>query len=164
MRMAGIVVEAQHRMTKGGKPFGILVLEGYNENHRFFLFSDDYVKYKSYLTTGWFLFVKGKVQDRRFGDELEFKISGIELLSDLRDKMAKEIVVQMDVNDVDDEMIDWFKELSKEKLGSCHLQFKLIDRKNKNVIQLKSRSIKLNLTNDVINKLEANPKLEFSVN
>ena len=164
MRMAGIVVEAQHRMTKGGKPFGILVLEGYNENHRFFLFSDDYVKYKSYLTTGWFLFVKGKVQDRRFGDELEFKISGIELLSDLRDKMAKEIVVQMDVNDVDDEMIDWFKELSKEKLGSCHLQFKLIDRKNKNVIQLKSRSIKLNLTNDVINKLEANPKLKFSVN
>lgn len=164
MRMAGIVVEAQHRMTKGGKPFGILILEGYNENFRFFLFSDDYVKYKSYLTLGWFLFLKGKVQERRYGDELEFKISGIELLSDLRDKMAKEVVVQMDVNDIDDEMIDWFKDLSKEKLGACHLQFKLIDRKNKNVIQLKSRSIKLNLTNDIIKKLTDNPKLEFSVN
>lgn len=164
MRMAGIVVEAQHRMTKSGKPFGILVLEGYNENFRFFLFSDDYVKYKSYLTLGWFLFLKGKVQERRYGDELEFKISGIELLSDLRDKMAKEVVVQLDTRDVDDEMIDWFKELSKEKLGSCHLQFKLIDRKNKNIIQLKSRTIKLNLTNDVINKLNDNPKLEYSVN
>lgn len=164
MRMAGIVVEAQHRMTKGGKPFGILSIEGYEENYKFFLFSDDYIKYKSYLTLGWFLFVKGKVETKRYNDELEFKISGIELLSDLREKMAKEIVVEVKVDDVDDNMIDWLKELNAEKLGTCHLQFKIIDQKNKNVIQLKSRSIKINLTNEVIKRLESNPKLEFSVN
>ena len=163
MRMAGIVTEAQHRITKTGKPFGILVLEGYEENFRFMLFSDDYIKFKGYLTQGWFLFVKGKVQKRQWNDELEFKISGIELLSDLKDKMAKHINIKLDYEAVDEGMVDWMNELGQEKLGKCTLGFQLVDRKNKNVIQLKSRNLQLNLTNDLLEKLDANKKIAYSV-
>lgn len=163
MRMAGIVTEAQHRITKNGKPFGILVLEGYEENFRFMLFSDDYIKYKGYLTQGWFLFIKGKVQKRQWNDELEFKISGIELLSDLKEKMAKHINIKLDYETVDESMIEWVHDLAKEKLGKCTLGFQLIDRKNKNIIQLKSRNLQLNLTNELLEKLEANPKISYNV-
>jgi DNA polymerase-3 subunit alpha len=163
MRFAGIVTEAQHRTTKTGKPFGILNLEGYEESFRFMLFSDDYIKFKGYLTQGWFLFVKGKVQKRPWNDELEFKISGIELLSDLKDKMAKHIDIQMDYEAVDEEMVHWLKSLSNEKLGKCTMGIKIMDRKNRNIVELKAREIRVNLTSELINKLEANHKVSFQV-
>ena len=164
MRMAGIVTEVQHRMTKTGKPFGIMNLEGYEDGHKFFIFGDDYVKFKGYLNTGWFLFMKGKAQKRAWGDELEFKIQSLELLSELKDKMAKHIDLKIDHELVDAEMVNWIKELTKEKLGKCTFGISLVDRKNKHIIQLKSREMKLNLTNDLIGKLESNPKIEYKVN
>ena len=115
MRMAGIVTEVQHRMTKGGKPFGIMNLEGYEDGFKFFIFGDDYANVKRYLNIGWFLFMKGKVQKRPWGDELEFKISSIELLSELKDKLAKHINLKVEYEAVDEELIEWIKELGKEQ-------------------------------------------------
>ena len=108
--------------------------------------------------------MKGKAQKRKWGDELEFKINSIELLSELKDKMAKHITLKFDYDVVDAELVDWIKELGKEKLGRCTVGFSILDRKNKQIIELKSREMKLNLTNTLIERLEANPKVEFSVN
>ncbi len=163
MRMAGIVTEAQHRMTKTGKPYGVLVLEGYEENFRFMLFSDDYLKFKSFLSLGWFLYVKGKVQKRPWNDELEFKISGIELLSELKEKEAKKIDIQVNYKDVDENFVDWLKELHDEKKGVCMMQVNIMDTKNKQRIELKSRSVKVNLEKEIIDKLESNPKITYGV-
>ena len=163
MRMAGIVTEVQHRMTKGGKPFGIMNLEGYEDGHKFFIFGDDYAKVKPYLNMGWFLFMRGKVQKRAWGDELEFKINSIELLSELKDKMAKHVNIKMDCDVVDEELVNWIKGLGAEKLGKCTMGVSIVDRKNKNIVDLKSRELKINLTNDLISRLESNPKIEFSI-
>ena len=164
MKMAGIVTGVQHRMTKTGKPFGILDFEGYEDAHSFFIFGDDYVKFKGYLNTGWFLFMKGKAQKRAWGDELEFKISSIELLSELRDKLAKNVTLKMEYDEVSEDMVDWLKELGKEKLGKCTLSVALVDRKNKNTVQLKSREIKVNLTNTFLEEVGKWPNIEFKVN
>jgi DNA polymerase-3 subunit alpha len=41
LRLGGIVSSVQHRTTKTGKPFGQFTLEDFNDNHSFFLFSQD---------------------------------------------------------------------------------------------------------------------------
>jgi len=166
MRMAGIVTEAQHRISKNGKPFGVLVLEGYEDSHRFMLFGDDYVKFKPYLTKDWFLYVCGKVQKRQWSktDEKEFKIHKIELLSEVRAKMSKTIKLKVDVNEVNNQLIQDLQILKSEAGGSCLLQFSLIDRKKKDIIELKSRSIRTNLSDDLIDHLERHPAVELSVN
>jgi len=163
MRMAGIVTEAQHRISKNGKPFGVLVVEGYEESHRFMLFSDDYIKYKSYLTMGWFLFMKGQVQERRWGDELEFKISGIELLSDVREKLTSCLTVQLDYQKVDEKLMDVLEILKKEKAGSCKLEIALLDTVEKRNVKLKSKSMKVNLTNELIETLDKIPDLRYQI-
>ncbi len=164
MRMAGIVTDVQHRMTKTGKPFGILDFEGYEDSYSFFIFGNDYVKFKGYLNTGWFLFMKGKSQKRAWGDELEFKISSIELLSELRDKLAKNVTLKMEYDSVNEELVSRLKELGKEKFGKCTLSVALVDRKNKNTVKLKSREIKVNLTNTFIEEVQKWPNVEFTVN
>src|SRR5690606_21112002 len=89
LSLAGMVTSVEHRMTKNNKPFGSFEFEDYFDVHKFFLFSEDYLKMKHFLVTGSFLFLRGKVQPRQWSatGELEFKIFSIELLSDLREKM-----------------------------------------------------------------------------
>ena len=163
VRVAGIVTEAQHRTTKTGKPYGVMVLEGYEENYRFMFFSDDYIKYKSYLSSGWFLFVVGKVQTRAWNDELEFKVKRIELLSEVRDKFSESVSLKINVNDIDEEMIAWIKGLQAKKKGNCKLDISLMDHKDKYAVKLKSRSILVDLTNELIADLNKNEKIEFNV-
>ena len=46
IRIGGIVSGFAHRITKKGKPFGILTIEDYESTYSFYLFSDDYLKFK----------------------------------------------------------------------------------------------------------------------
>lgn len=163
VKVAGIVTEAQHRTTKTGKQYGVMVLEGYEENYRFMFFSDDYIKYKSYLSSGWFLFVVGKVQTRAWNDELEFKVNRIELLSEVRDKFSESISLKIDTKDIDENMILWLKGLEAKKKGNCKLDISLIDREDKYAVKLKSRSILVDLSNELIADLNKNEKIEFNV-
>lgn len=163
MRLAGIVTEAQHRVSKNGKPFGILTVEGYEESNRFMLFSDDYIKFKSYLTLGWFLFIKGKVQKRPWNDELEFKISGIELLSDVREKLTSSITLQVDFEKVDEKLLGLLQVLKKEKAGHCKVQLNLYDKVQRHQVKMRSKSVKINLTNELIETLDQLPEIKYLI-
>lgn len=164
VRMAAIVTSAQHRVSKNGRPFGILGVEGYKESHEFFLFGDDYIKLKPYLTKDWFLFIKGKAQKRKYGDELEFKISNIDLLSEVREKLTKSITIKVEANEVSQELVEQLRTLTNENRGNCQLQLCILDSKNKNVVDMRSRSFQINLSNKVIDELLNNLKLNFKLN
>jgi len=163
LRMAGIVTEAQHRVSKNGKPYGVLTVEGYEETYRFMLFSDDYIKFKSYLSLGWFLFIRGQVQTRAWNDELEFKIQGMELLSDVREKLTSCLSLKFDYEKVNDQFIDSLKILEKEKAGKCKLEITLLDKSKKQTVEMKSRSMNIKLTNELIDTLDRMPEVEYSI-
>ena len=165
MRIPAIVTDAQHRVTKNGKPFGILQIEGYQESHQMFLFGDDYVKFKPYLNKGWFVFIKGKAQMHKWRKEAEFKIMDIDLLSEVRDKLSKSITLKIENTKVDTELVELLSELTQANPGDCVLKVEIIDRKRKNVIQLTSRSKSINLNNKVVNTLLNNDhKLDYKLN
>jgi DNA polymerase-3 subunit alpha len=164
LKLAGIVTEAQHRVSKTGKPFGILVLEGYEESYRFMLFSEDYVKYKAYLNQGWFLYLKGNVQKPRWRDELEFKITGMELLSDVREKLTSCLQVKIAAEEVNENTIHWLKNLKENKNGNCQLQVQLADQENRQLVKLTSRTIRFQLDNQIIDELERREEINYSVN
>ena len=46
-RMAGLVVDAQHRISKNGKNFGVLHLEDFSGKAEFMLWGEDYVRYSN---------------------------------------------------------------------------------------------------------------------
>ncbi|MDH4058447.1 MAG: DNA polymerase III subunit alpha, partial [Cyclobacteriaceae bacterium] len=74
-KIGGIVSAVEHRLTKTGKPFGKLALEDYSGRFEFILWSEDYLKFKSFLMPGLFLFVEGTIIRKTWGDQsLEFKI------------------------------------------------------------------------------------------
>jgi DNA polymerase-3 subunit alpha len=63
LKLGGIVSGVEHRTTKTGKPFGKFTVEDYNGNYTFTLFGEDYLKFKNFMNTGWFLY---RVQDQEY--------------------------------------------------------------------------------------------------
>ncbi len=164
IRLAGIVSSFAHRTTKGGKPFGTLTLEDYNGNFTFFLFGDDYIKFKEYLMQGWFLFVQGVVVEQKWGDNrLEFKIRNIQLLNDLRDKKTKGVVVNMSLNEITKEIINEMEVLCNEFKGECSFQMNLIDQEEEIAVELMSRKYKVNPSNELIDRLKKMPEVNCKI-
>ncbi len=153
---AGIVSSVAHRITKNGKPFGTLTLEDYNDSHTFFLFSEDYSRLKEYFGIGWFLYVQGNVVKQKWrNDELEFKITSIQHLSEIRDKFSKSILLDIDVRDINSDLISNIEKISTEFPGSCDLKLNVYDQQEGLSVELMSRRYKISPDNEFIDKMEA---------
>jgi DNA polymerase-3 subunit alpha len=152
---AAVVTMSEHKTTKKGKPYGVLYLEDYRDNNRFFIFRDDYIKYKSYFTDGWLLFVKGKVQKRPYNeDELEFRIHDIQLLSELVDKEVRNIVMELDLNDINDQLIKKITDATNKNSGKHSLIIQINNNQKKYALELLSRNRKLNIDKQFIQEVE----------
>ncbi len=164
LKFAGIVTEFAHKFTKNGKPYGIFILEDYVDSHRFFVFGDDYVKFKDYFVQDWFLYVKGKVQPKRYSqdpDDFEFRINSIELLSNVREKYIKKITVNVGLKDISENFVDQLHEKLLAHPGKCKFQVKITDLDMS--INMPAKNLKVELTNELIEELETMKEIEFSV-
>jgi len=164
LRFAGMITEAGHKISKNGKPYGVITIEDYYDSQRLFLFGDDYIRFKDYLVQGWFLHLTGKVQPRRFSkdeNDVEFKINRIELLSDVREKIAKNLHIKVQLGDITDELSDkMFKTLGAHK-GSNNVKIKVrsIDAE----VIMPAKNIRVDLSNELIDKLDELKELEYYV-
>ena len=153
LRFAGVVTNIEHRETKKGKPFGIIHLEDYKGSFSFYFFSDDYIKYKAFFTEGWLLHITGKIQKKFYNDDLEFKVTNIDLLSEIIDKEVRDVVLRIDINDINESNVQPLYDLIKLKKGKHSLVLNLTDQINKYDVDLLSRKYKINLDNEFYNKL-----------
>ena len=164
---AGIVSEAAERMSKKGNHFGILSVEDYSDAGKFFLFGDTYLKFRRFLVEGAFLFIKGKIEPKRFAkskDDVEFKIHKIELLGDVRDKLVKSVTVHLKSDLIDDDYIEKLLEVCQKNVGDCLLRLVLVDEKENIFLELASSSYRVSVTNEFINGLKVLPELEMKFN
>ncbi len=101
LKVVGVVASANHRISKAGKPFGSFIIEDYSGFIDIPLFGENYLNYKKYLETGYYLYIKGRVENR-WGkeDDFEFKISSIEMLTDVREKYIKNISIEVDLEPI----------------------------------------------------------------
>lgn len=163
LRMAGIITDAAHRTTKHGNPFGTFDIEDYSDSERIFIFGEDYMRFKHMLAVGTFVFLGGRVQRKKYGDGLEFKVSSMELLSELREKKARTLLLSVESSDLTDNKIDELYELISENSGNCALKFIVKDHKTNAELRMPSRSIKVSVDNDFIKKVDELEVFEYTV-
>ncbi len=168
LTMGGIVTNVHHGVTKTGNPWGKITVEDYNESGELAFFGEDYVKFKQYMVTGLFLFVKGKISERfRNSGNFEYKVSNIQLLSELRDKMARSITVNVSLKELNDEfmtkMNDIITKNSVVENRNCTLQFRIFDTEENIAVVMPSKKIKVNPNNDLLDLLKENG-LEYKLN
>ena len=161
--IAGMVTDAQHRISKSGNPFGKLMLEDYTDSKEIMFFSKDYVNFKSYLNTGWFLHLKGNFQPKWKNSEPQFNVTSIELLNDLRDKLTKSITLKLPLSTLTEKTLKDIDTMATEYHGKCKLILHVVDEVEKLSVTMPSRKLAINPTNDFFDTLsEAN--IEFKLN
>ena len=160
----GMVSLAEHRTSKNGKPFGNFTLEDYDHAERFFLFGNDYVQFREYLVDGWFLFVKGTVREkpyRKENPELEFKISKIELLADIRERMKGELKLTVDLSLLNERLVTDLAALVEKYPGNVPMTLEIRDLGAS--ITMPSKTARVELANDLLRELEQMEDIKFQV-
>lgn len=168
--IGGIIAAANHRVSKNGKPFGILVIEDYSDSFEMMVFGEDYVKFKGYLQEGYFVQIRGLVQERfRQVGNWGFELKNIQLLSDLREKLAKSFTVQVPLQVVNSEFVQFMKNLIdgtrvEGQDANCQLKFKIVDVQEGFNIEMPAKTIKINLTNEFLDGIEQFEGVNYRLN
>ena len=113
------------------------------------------------------IIISGKLQPRwNDPNQNEFKIFDIKLLSELRKKMIKELNITIHSNDINENFI---KEINNvfvdDSKGNCKLTFTINSENNGQNFSLNmlSRNKKIDVSNDLISRLENLPYLEYKI-
>jgi DNA polymerase-3 subunit alpha len=163
--IAGMVTDTRNGIGKNGKPYGSFTLQDYSDSFRFMLFDKDFIENSKYLTLGYYLLIKGRVQKRKYKEEeLEFKIKTINLLSSVKDELIKSVTLKINPQNINSEMIKELNELVHQNRGETELKFLFIDSEDKISLPMFSRTYRVRLNNELISYLEDHPGIDFKVN
>ena len=161
-RFAGVVRSAEHKTSKNGKPYGSFILEDYQESHEFRVFGEDYLRFKSMMDAGYYLFVAGRVQERPFGQnpgELEFKILRIELLADVREKLGKFLDLRIAAHKLDEPLINELDKLLKTTQGKTQVRFRIMEGTTE-ITALSGSHTRIAVNYELMESLDALPAVE----
>ena len=164
MTFAGMVTEAREAFSKNGKPFCFMVLTDYTDSYKIFFFSKDYVEFGKYCKPGLFLMVKGSVQNRFGGEQLEFKVNRIELMDEVREKYFKSITVQIPLPTLTNQLVNELGNLTLNSKGKTLLKFDVWDPETKMIVNLFSRNTRIEITDELLAYFESHDDLAFKIN
>ena len=142
---------------------------GKGERDEFMVFGEDYLKYKAFFTPGYFLHVKGKVQDRyKQEGNLEFKITGIQLLTDLRRQKIKQLTINIPLSRLDEslinEMFQCINKFNDASNATCNVRFLLVDSEEGLDLTLPARKLRVDPSNELITALEKFQGITYRLN
>jgi DNA polymerase-3 subunit alpha len=164
--LGGIVTDAREGTTKKGSPYGVMKIEDFTGNAEIALFGNDYVDYSKYFKVGMYLLIRARVEPHRWKKEgeLDLRISSIRLLQEEKDKMIEKINISLPVGQVDEPMVNELSALIKHNPGQSLLYFKVSDPEHNVTLSLFSQNVRLNVTQELIDFLQENESVEFTIN
>jgi DNA polymerase-3 subunit alpha len=136
-RLAGLVVDAQHRLTKTGKNYGVLFIEDFSGKTDFFVWQEDYVKYINYFEKGMIIMIEGAFREKRFKQgEYEFSFSKLHLLETVKSTLTKQVIIDIQPEFIDEAFIDFIENNIKEHPGKASIKFNIHDKVKDHKISL----------------------------
>ena len=162
-RLAGLVTDAQHRLTKTGKNFGILTIEDYSGKTEFMLWSEDYVKYTNYMEKGMIVMVEGVFRQRYNTEQYDFRLNRLHLLETVKSTLTKQLVIDVEPGFIDSGMVDFIEANVRTHPGKSSLKFNIIDNRNNFKVGLYSLENGFTMNDELAVFLNDRLDLEVSV-
>ena len=164
-KLAGLVTEVQHRMTKTGKNFGSFVIEDFTGKTDFILWSEDYIKFQNYLEVGQKIFLTGSFRNRyNQPNAFEFKITNMSLLETVKQNQTRSIEISMHPSKLDQEILEFVEKNLKQNPGRASLKFNFIEPKEQLVASVRTYEKGFLMNDDMVSFLDKHPDLSILVN
>lgn len=170
--IAGIIVNKREGKTKKGNDFGILTIEDFSGTYELAFFGEDYIKYRNYFILETAIYVRGKVQPKKWSndpDDLSFNIISIDLLSSIGDKLIKSITLLVNIEELNIETLNeiqnqFIRPSQHEKeTDDLPLNFILYDKSGNN-IKMFSRTCKIERSRELYEYFENNDAIKMKIN
>ncbi|MDP4246589.1 MAG: OB-fold nucleic acid binding domain-containing protein, partial [Bacteroidota bacterium] len=162
-RVAGLVVDAQHRVSKTGKQFGSFVIEDYTGKTEFMLWSEDYARYSNYLEKGKNLFITGSFRQRYNKAEFEFRVEKMMLLESIKQALTRQVVVEVEARHIHEDMLDFLEKNFSKYPGKSSLKFNIIDPRQNCRVSMYSPNGGFEMNDEMTAWLEKTPELGINV-
>ncbi|HZJ80114.1 MAG TPA: DNA polymerase III subunit alpha [Dysgonamonadaceae bacterium] len=161
----GMVTTSREGQTRRGSPFTIFKIEDFSGNYEIALFGDDSINYGKFARPGLSLFIRGKIQTRRYDQsQYEFKINSIQLLPDVKDTLLEKLTIQMPLTSITTESVADLSALLKNNSGNTLLYFHVYGAEPHLNLELFSRKSKIAVTSQLVDYLKSNEAIKFKVN
>ena len=163
--MGGMVTAVRRGTSKNGNPYGIVKIEDYSGSAELPFFGKDWVTWQGYLYEGTFLYIRARCQPKQWKqDELEVKVTGMELLPDVKERLVERITIFIPLAALNKDLVTELANLTKSSPGHTQLCFKVSDKDSRMAVSLVSRPVKINVDRKLINYLKSRPELAFRIN
>ncbi len=162
--IAGIITDAKHKISnKTGNPYGLFTIEDYRDSYQFFLFAENYLKFKHLLVKDNSVYIKAVMRKNNRTNEIEPRVNHIGLLSDLGEKSSNNVTLSIPLEIINEKTIDLIKEYSEKYKGKAKLKIQVIDNEVKNKILFESKSMKVEPF-EFLTNLTKNIEIDYKLN
>ena len=105
------------------------------------------------------------VQERKWKEgELDMKIVSLELLSEIKEKTIRSVLLKVNLEDLSPNLFENVSELCEEYKGKHNLKFVVSDYKDGYQVGLRSKKYKVNLEDDFLNSLKQISNIDLEIN
>lgn len=153
LRLAGLVVNANHRVSQKGTGYGRFTIQDYNGSLEFSLFREDYQRYKDILEEGQAVFLEGSYHPGRSG-EYEFFVKDVRLLDSIGAELTKSITLLLPVEGIDPPTLDELDQICDRYRGKHLLKFMVLDPKEEISLSFVSTGRRVNADSHFIQEVE----------
>ena len=147
--------------TKDGRRYARFVLEDYNSQHEFTLFSKEYNQWGMLVELNNFLMIRGRVQKHPYKDELEYKMTSIQHLADIADTI-KAIRLELEVHDICSTLTEMLLDVITRNSGKATLQITVTDVHDDVKVRLASSTYRVEPTTEFMEFLKTN-EINYSI-
>lgn len=163
-RLAVYVTNAQERISRNNRQFGIMTIEDYSGKFEFALWSEDFIRFAPYLKSGLCLFVNGGFKAKRFNDaEYEFKVTSMQLLQEVKKTHTKQVYLTTMPKFITREVVDFLCDNATKYPGNSELYLQLIDRDNEWAVKLHTFNRHIEMNDELAQFLAKQPDIEIYV-
>jgi len=161
----GMVTAAREGQSKNGNMFATLTLTDYTDSKELFFFGNDYVNFSKFCKVGLFIMVKGSVKPKfRDSNLYDFKVSSIELLSDIRSNYVKSITINVPLDLLNERLVKDIERMANDHKGKALLKFNVYDPENNMQLEMFSRTVKVFPSDAFLRFFEDQSDLSYRIN
>ena len=162
----GIVVGSREGTARNGNPYSIIKIQDYDGEGELPLFGEQFVKYGGFGREGLCILARGRANPSRDGSRIFLDIYSINLL----DKVYKDLVTSVKIcvplttlndNKVTDEIIDTFTAVPE---GDIEVELYFVDTSNGLQVSMAPQTRRLEITQDIIERLQQLDEVMVFVN
>ncbi|MDG4951215.1 DNA polymerase III subunit alpha [Weeksellaceae bacterium KMM 9724] len=165
VKVGAIITDAKEfTSNKDGSKFGIITLNDYTDSYEFRVFGAEYLKLRPFLDVNQMVLVRLEISENKWSKKIFVNIKDVELLSEVIEKNAREVILNLDINDLNEDLLQQLMKVVSEHKGHQKLTVNLRDKEMRKTFKAQALGTKVDIQREFLDALSDIDLINFSLN